>query len=382
MAAAIASSQPCVILERNSEAGRKLLISGSGQCNLSNALPREDFLRACQPFAAFLKPALYALDNLAVMALLEQHGCPCVTRDDGKVFPQSMRASDVRDTLQRIAKESGADIAYNAAVQDVGYADGFVLHTEDREYRCKKLIIAGGGCSYPRTGSDGLAHKLAKMLGHKINPVRPALSAVSIADYAPFTSCAGISLRDAHLSLLSDGKAHRATGDLLFTHTGLSGPLILDNSHLMNKGDTLRIRLLENAAARITALLMDNASKTLLNALKRSGLPEALLLALLKLSAIDPDQKCAQLPVKQRKRLVETLDAAVFKIARVYGMEQAMLTAGGVSLGEVRARDMGSKLVPGLYFAGEVLDYNLPTGGFNIQAALSTGWLAGSAKLP
>ncbi|MDZ4181802.1 MAG: aminoacetone oxidase family FAD-binding enzyme, partial [Candidatus Cloacimonadaceae bacterium] len=346
-----------MILERNAIPGKKLLLSGSGQCNFTHDLDREEFLARCGSFARFLKPALYAMDPRGLMELLENNGCPVTVRADGKVFPASFKAEDVRDTLLRLALAKGNSIEYNKMVVSAIYNDGFHLSCEDgSEFRCRELIIAGGGCSYPQTGSDGSALELAKQLGHKVIKPRSALAAVRIRSYKSFVSCAGISLKWIKAVLITPQKRHLAQGDLLFTHSGLSGPLILDNSHLLNGADRILLELMPRAEERIPLLLEKYARQNLINCLKHGGLPEALLIALLSTQNIDPAQPAAQVKKPVRNQIVQLLSRMEFTVSEIESIGTAMLTAGGICLKEVRARNMESRLHPGLRFAGELLD--------------------------
>jgi predicted Rossmann fold flavoprotein len=359
-------------------AGKKLLLSGSGQCNFTNARPIQEFLKRCGTFSRFLKPALYAFSPDDFIRLLQQNGCESFARDDGKVFPKSLKASDVRDAMWRAAQANEAKIIYNCRITDIEARDGFRLTARDgRQFHTGKLIIAGGGASWPQTGSDGSAYELATQLGHAIRTPRPALAAISVEGQHLWRYCAGISLKDVYA--VSHGKegTKTARGDLLFTHSGLSGPLILDNSHLLARGDSIDLRLVENAGQRLPQMVTANPRKTLVNALKGFGLPQTLIHAILNSISVDPDITCANLTRADRVKIAGVLSALRFTVRDVESFATAMLTAGGVSLEEVKARGMASKLHTGLHFAGEVLDYNLPTGGFNIQAAASTGWLAG-----
>ncbi|MDP3114987.1 MAG: aminoacetone oxidase family FAD-binding enzyme [Candidatus Cloacimonadaceae bacterium] len=378
LAAAISSSVPCLILERNLIAGKKLLLSGSGQCNFTHDLSREEFLLKCGQFGAFLKPSLFAMDSQGLIDLMTENGCPVAVRADGKVFPASFNAEDVRDTLLRLVLAKGSRIEYDKKVVKVFPGEGFQVICEDgSEYQCRKLIIAGGGCSYPQTGSDGSAMELTKQLGHKIVKPRPALASVKIRAYKSFVSCSGISLKRIKAILINPLKRFVVEGDILFTHSGLSGPLILDNSHLLSGSDRIILELLPRAEQRIPLLLDKYARQNLLNCMKHSGLPEALILALLSTKNIDPAQPAAQVKKTTRFQIVSILSHLEFTVNEIESLSTSMLTAGGVSLKEVRAQNLESKLHPGLHFAGEILDYNLPSGGFNIQAAISTGWLAG-----
>ncbi len=375
LAAAIAYGKGATVLERNSICGKKLLLSGSGQCNFTNDMAVPDFLEQCEPYSRFLKPALYHFDSQALISLLAERGCPAKVREDGKVFPASFRSSDVRDTLLRIAEDQGATFLYNHVATELKRGkDGFEIQTNQGVLLCQQLLIAGGGKSYPQTGSDGTAYALAESCGHHIIPPHPALAAIDVQGYGFYKSCAGISLPNIRIKI---GKQHYS-GDLLFTHKGLSGPVIINNSHHLRDGMELRICFASEPDKKILALISSSPDRKLVNALKALNLPEALLSAILSTCEILPNIKAAELRAAERKRLSAYLDSAPFIISHVEGFATAMLTAGGVDRSEVNPKTMESRLVPGLYFAGEVLDYNLPTGGFNIQMAFSTGHLAGA----
>ena len=378
LAAAIACADRCLVLERNSMAGKKLLASGSGQCNFTHMLSPQGFLERCSSHARFLKPAIYGFGPQAFIDLLREYGCESTVREDRKVFPASLKAADVRDALLRAARAKGARIGYNCRVTDIDATDGFRIETANgNQYSAPKLVLAGGGASWPGTGSDGSCHGLARLLGHSVHPPRPALAAIDVQNYSAFRSCAGIALPDVTATFHGTYGKLSASGSLLFTHTGLSGPLILDHAHLLAVGDSIKLCLISGADERLIGLCNANPAKSILGALKLAGIPEALLAAILKISGVEPTQRCADLGRLDRRKVAQALEALELKLQRVESLATAMLTAGGVDLGEVNAHNMMSRLRQGLYFAGEVLDYNLPSGGFNIQAAFSTGWLAG-----
>ena len=375
--AALALNEPSLILESKDQAGRKLLVSGSGQCNFTHHLDVESFLKRCGRFARFLKPAIYALSPKDLMQSLASSGCPAVIREDGKVFPASFDAASVRDALLKAAMQKGHQIRYNSKVIKVEYDSGFILQTEAaQEYQTKSLLIATGGKSWPHTGSDGSGYTLAKSLGHRIIPVRAALASISLAAH-PLKSCAGINLSKVAFSAKNSLGTHKALGSLLITHKGLSGPLILDNVHLLNPKDALLIDWLPETQINIKELLKQKAKTKLINALKFTSIPENLLAVLLDIAKLDAHKSCAELTKKDMSTLDTILRRFELKVGNIESLNTAMLSAGGVDLVEVKASDMSSKLVKGLHFAGEVLDYNLPSGGFNIQAACSTGFLAG-----
>lgn len=378
LAAAIAYGTGAVIIERNQVAGKKLLLSGSGQCNFTNKLNREDFIRACRKAGPFLKPAFYTFDNEQFISLLAEAGCPSFSRADNKVFPLSLKASDVRDALLKTALSKGAEIVYGVHVRSIQKtAKGFSLQTETDSLHCHKLLLACGGASWPQTGSTGDGYTFAEELGHYINTIRPALASVKTEQSRYFKSCSGNSLSHVSATFVTGKGVFKATGDLLFTHTGLSGPLILDNSHLFTPNDIIRLKLVPDAGEQLEKIIRTYPSRTALNALKALPLSKSLLSSILLYQKIDPGTTVRNLAQKQINKLTGYLNAADFTVKQVESLATSMSTAGGVVLKEVNSATLESRIVPGLYLAGEVLDYALPTGGFNIQMAFSTGWLAG-----
>jgi hypothetical protein len=370
-----------LILEGNTEAGKKLLLSGSGQCNFTNNLATDAFLAKCEEFGNYLKPAFYSLNNTALIELINAAGCKHLVREDGKVFPAGMKASEVRDALLKLVRQAGAELNYEARVASVEKiaSGGFELKMHSGQpLGCDKLIIATGGAGYPQTGSDGQGLKLANSLGHKTIPFRTALGNVELVGFGEYASCAGVSLKQMELSFISGKQKHVAIGDLLFTHSGFSGPVILDNCHRVCAGDEISVCLLPNADVLIGELKKRGRGITTLNALQATGVPRSLLTIMLKrlsisTSALESHNKAALSP------LLKTLKSFRFTIAKIQDISTAMASAGGIPLADINAKTMQSRLCPGLFFAGEIMDYSLPTGGFNIQMACSTGWLAGAS---
>jgi hypothetical protein len=259
--------------------------------------------------------------------------------------------------------------------------DGFSIRSDQGTYHADQLVIATGGITYPATGSTGDGYVFARTLGHSVTEVSPALAAVTIEDYR-FSDLAGISFADVIISLYRAGqKVRRHTGDLLLTHSGLSGPGILDLSRFIRPGDTLRVSFLpsvDHQKVRETVLSRISASgkARVRTVLTGFDLPERFVNKLLTLAGIDPDLTGAHLSRKERSALIELLTGCPFVVGRLGGVHEAMVTRGGVSLAEIDPKTMGSRLVPGLFFVGEVLDIDGDTGGYNLQAAFSTAALA------
>ena len=369
-----------VVLESGAQCGAKILLSGSGQCNFTHEGTNEEFLSRCREYKNYLKPAYYTFSNTQFIKLLSDAGCPSATRDDAKVFPASMKASDVRDCLLNTALRLGVRVIYHAKVSRVEItADGDFMITTDNSFRvtASRLLIATGGGSYPKTGSDGQALMLAKSLGHNITPFRAHLCGVCIKHYAPYKQCAGISIPKAVIKFEEKDAQFSDCGDLLFTHTGLSGPVILDNGYRTCAGMIISINLIPDYKQELTELLGQNKNATLINTLSKLSVPRRLLGTIMEQNGFDPAQAISGINKKEINRLQTILLSCKFEVSSVGALETAMASAGGVLLSEVNSKSMESRICKGLFFAGEVLDYALPSGGFNIQIAASTGWLAG-----
>lgn len=367
------------ILERNARPGVKLLLSGSGQCNVTHAGTVEDFLAHYGGVkkARFVKPVLTAFDNEAVKRFFERLGVPLSEREDGKIFPRSLKSRDLLDALVREFENRGGMLQTGAVVESVHRTgEGFLLkgnsgsESQGSRWTAEILVLAAGGASYPATGSRGDGFRWAESLGHRIVPPRPALTPLYVRDFA-FGELAGIALRQAAIDVRrGDRRVATNRGDVLLTHHGLSGPGILDLSRSVAPGDTVHVALTSHAR-RLPELL--TGKKTLRNTLAPLELAERLLLRLLETLEIRPACPAAEVTREQRKHLEAALDGFPFIVERLGGWKEAMVTAGGVALEEVDRRTMQSRLVPNLFFAGEILDIDGDTGGYNIQFALSSG---------
>lgn len=372
-----------LVLEKNASAGRKLLASGSGRCNLTNSADAEDFPRRYGAASRFVKPAILGFDNRDLMSFFADRGVPLVEMNDGKIFPVSQSSRDVLKVLIDEASGAGAEIAYSRRVESIAREDSsFVVRTDAGEARSRDLLLSTGGRSYPGTGSTGDGYRFAAELGHSIEETAPALAPLTVQDYA-LAECAGLSLKDAEFGIVREGReTTRAHGDLLFTHTGLSGPGILDSSRLVKAGDEIRLRLVasdrdvEGAILEAAGIPGGRSVKTVVCGL---GIPERLTLAALSFSGVDGASPVARLGRESRKALVRALTAMPFRVAGLGGYDEAMATRGGVARSEVNPKTMESRIVPGLYFAGEILDVDGDSGGFNLQFAFSSGKLAADA---
>lgn len=382
------------ILERNSTPGRKFRLSGSGQCNVTHGGAVEDFpehygdCKKGGQKSRFVKPAIFSFDNRETVRFFDRHGVRMLERKDGKIFPRSLKSEDLLDVLVTELEEQGGKIRTNTTVKTVSYHDGLFHVETDRElFVAKSLILAAGGCSYPGTGSKGDGFHLAESLGHRIIAPRPGLTSIVAQNY-PFAESAGISFTSPKIEVYRNGiqteTGRRAgQGDVLLTHRGLSGPGILDLSRFIEPDDEVRIAFcadfLGDERPNWNRLLV--GKKTLKNALAPLGLPERFLSRLLRLLEISPEQSAAEVTREQRRRLESALLGFPFVVEQLGGWNDAMTTVGGVALDEIDRRTMQSRIMPGLFFCGEILDIDGDCGGYNIQFALSSGVLAGQSAI-
>jgi len=381
-AANLAGLRVC-ILEKMNLPGRKLLLSGSGQCNITHAGSMGDYALhfGDASHAAFLKPALRALSNTDLLTFFEKRGMTFETTDAGKVFPTTRSADDVLDVLLDACDAAGVEILYEERVESVK-KDGerFVVSTAYGKYLARCLVVAAGGSSYPKTGSSGDGVRLSEMLGHSIVEPKEALTPVYAENFR-LADLSGLSFENVTLTIWRDGKKIGAnTSDLLITRFGFSGPCVLDASRAMQAGDVLKISFTQLSAEAVDALLVERCRKEggrlVSNLLYGLGVPDRLVKSLIEEAEIAEDTKGSQLSAVSRKALVRLITSYEVKIAHLGDFSISMATAGGVSLAEVNKKTCESKLHPGLFFAGEVLDIDGDTGGYNLQAAFSTAYLA------
>ncbi|HNS50893.1 MAG TPA: NAD(P)/FAD-dependent oxidoreductase [Anaerolineae bacterium] len=379
-----------VLLERTALLGTKLRLSGGGRCNLSNTAPIDAFLAHFGP-SFFLRNALARFSSQDLIAFLEARGVPVRVEADGRVFPASGSAHQVAEALIRYSGEQGVRVRTSSRVTALIHAEGRlqgVLLEGGETLAARAAIVATGGASYPRTGSTGDGYRLAAAAGHTIVPVHPALTPLVVQGSEP-RALAGLSLAGIQARLLIDGsEVESATGDLLFTHDGLSGPAVLALSGAATSPAAQG--LVEVSLNLWPSLGRDDLDARMTLSLTRSGrraarswlkawAPARLADLLLRRAAVSPARPACQLSASERERLRRLLQDLRFLVTGHGSWDEAMLTAGGVDTREVDPRTMGSRLVAGLLFAGEVLDLQAGTGGFNLQAAFSTGWVAGTA---
>ena len=385
-----------LLLEKMSRPARKLRITGKGRCNLSNTEPIPQFIEHFNE-GRFLRQCLARFSCSDLLDLFEQLGVPTVTERGGRVFPASGQAQDVVDALVRWISQAGVTLRTGVPAGLVRVEGGRVTGVtappggagQERVYRGAAVIVATGGASYPATGSTGDGYRMAQAVGHTVVPIRPALVPLDTRGNVA-ARLQGLSLRNARVSVLVEGEVCQSLfGEMLFTHFGVSGPVILSMSRMMvdalrlGKSVTLSIDLKpaldeEKLDAR---LLRDLAAqgKRQYQTLLKGLLPRKLIPVCIEQTGISPTKVASQITAQDRGRLREWLKQFRLDVTRYRSFKEAIITAGGVDTREIDPRTMASRQVEGLYFAGEVLDLDADTGGYNLQAAFSTGWVAGRA---
>lgn len=373
-----------LLLERNDRLGKKLRITGKGRCNVTNDCTAQEVLQNVPRNGRFLFSAVTAFPPERTMEFFESMGCPLKTERGNRVFPQSDSALSIQAALDRALEETKVTIV-KQRVKRICCEDGKVcgVETEHEVFKAPKVILATGGCSYPTTGSTGDGYEMASSLGHTI--VKPVGSLVPLeTEGEDCPKMQGLSLRNVAVKLLDPkGKcAYKDFGELLFTHFGVSGPTVLSASAHMGKPGTYTLVLDLKPAldegkldARILRDLELYKNRSMSNAMT-DLLPRSMIPVVLQRAQIDEELEANSLTRQQRHNLVQTLKAFHLTIAGKRPVKEAIVTSGGVKTGEVDPKTMGSKLVPGLYFAGEILDCDAYTGGFNLQIAWATAFAA------
>lgn len=393
MIAAIFSArngQEVHLFEKNEKLGKKIYITGKGRCNLTNACDMEELLDAVVTNKKFLFSSFYGFTNEETMEFFEELGLQMKTERGNRVFPMSDHSSDVIRVLQEELKRLNVKLYLNTKVTWVGEKDGAFswLKLEDgTTVSGDACIIATGGNSYQTTGSTGDGYRFARDLGHTVTEIRPALVPVETKE-AYVRELQGLSLRNVEVSIF-DGKKelYREFGEMLFTHYGVSGPLILTASSFIGKKlEQKPLRLLidlkpalseEQLDARVLRDFEENKNRQFKNAIGKL-FPSKLIPVMIELSGIDPDKKVNEISREERRRFVSIIKGVEITLTKLRGYNEAIITQGGVSVKEINPATMESKKVKGVYFAGEVLDLDAVTGGFNLQIAWSTGNAAGS----
>jgi predicted Rossmann fold flavoprotein len=376
-----------VLLEKNRKPAVKILMSGGTRCNLTQATDRRGIVEAFGPQGRFLHSALAQLGPEELVEKFAAAGVPTKVEPTGKIFPQSDRAADVVAALQQMFRQSGAELILEQPVQQIERrGEQFLIHTLGTEWVAEKIILTSGGQSYPGCGTTGDGYAWAKQLGHKIVPPRPALVPL-LSDEAWVHALSGVTVPDVGVRIVEgDAQAKpQATGrgSVLFTHFGLSGPVVMNLSRALTaRPDSGRWLLVCDLVPALDAQALSaqlTAGKQTVLHSAAQWIPKRLAEAILVQAEVPADCRVAELSKQRRNRLLQLLKRLPIPMRGSQGFKKAEVTAGGVELREVDSKTMQSKLCPNLYFAGEVLDLDGPIGGYNFQAAFSTGWLAGES---
>jgi len=390
------SGAQVILIEKMERPGRKLAITGKGRCNLTNATELSEFLTHFGRNSRFLRGAFHRFFVPELLEFFRQLGIQTVTERGGRIFPINNDANEIVMALVNWAKAAGVIIRPNTRVNQLALTEnrisGVIVRNSNsttEKINADAVIIATGGASYPGTGSTGDGYRLAKSAGHSITPIRPALvPLVTVGNLA--ARLQGLSLKNVGIKVFADSrKIADEFGEMLFTHFGLSGPVILTVSKLvvdaLNAKQKVRISIdlkpaLDDQKLDLR-LQRDFAQhgKMQFKSVLKEFLPQKLIPVCLDLIKIPPEKTCNQITTAERRRLRLWLKNFNFDISGHRGFGEAIITAGGVALNEVDSQTLQSKIVQGLYFAGEILDLDADTGGYNLQAAFSTGWLAGQS---
>ena len=394
MMAAIRSAQlgnKVLLLEKNASVGKKLLLTGRGRCNLTNAAPFDEFILSFSKNAQFLRDAFKLFFNTELMEFFQERGLKLKTERQKRVFPHTDSVVSVLKTLNKELLSQGVKIFCDTRVRDIIIKDrkvkGVCL-SGGKKIPAEKIIIATGGVNYSYTGSTGDGHKIAEKAGHAIIPLRPALVPLRVKQ--PYVKdLEGLSLKNIQLKFISNKKIVKSEiGELLFTNNGVSGPLAISMSadalDLLDANGSLELLIdlkpaleLKQLDLRFLREIKDAPKKTIFNLL-RSMLPVRIIGLFLHLAGVNKDTKAAKITSVERKEIASLLKSWRFDVTGSVGIEKAMVTRGGVSLKDIDPKTMQSRIIKGLYFAGEIIDVDADTGGFNLQAAFSTGYLSGS----
>ncbi len=378
-----------ILAEKNDKVGKKLLISGKGRCNITNSTDIEGLIENIPGNGNFLYSAFYTFSNQDILEFFHKRGLQTKVERGGRIFPVSDSAADVVDTLYRYVADNGVKLSLKSPVRELVIKDGEVAQVvlkDGQRIECDAVILAAGGASYPGTGSNGEGYEIARKAGHGVTQLKPSLIPL-LAEEEWVKNLQGLSLRNVSITIVNNKKKKLYTdfGEMLFTHFGVSGPLILSCSrHIMDYGykdvklvidlkPALEFDMLDTRIQRDFEKYTRKQYKNCLDDL----LPQKMIPVVIELSGISPEKPVNQITRDERQKLVKLLKGFELTITGARPLNEAIVTAGGVSTDEINPSTMESKLVKGLFFAGEVIDVDGYTGGFNLTIAFSTGYLAG-----
>ena len=380
MAAVIAGREGAkvTLLEKMNYVGKKMGITGKGRCNITNACDMSDFIKNTPGNGKFLYGAYERFTNEDLLQLLHDAGLETKVERGGRVFPASDSALDVRNTFMKLMKHYGVDVHLEEPVKKLLVDDGVVtgVVTDKETYHADAVVIATGGKSYPATGSTGDGYMLAAQVGHKITDIRPSLVPI-VTEESWVKDLMGLSLRNVELSVVAKNKVQaKMFGEMMFTHFGITGPIVLSLSHtvgkLMRKKNIGTIGLDINLKPALSPEILDKRLQKDFDLYSK----KQLIPLIIELAGIDPQKPINQISKEERQQIGYMLQHMPLTVKGLRPVEEAIVTAGGISLKEFNPKTMESKLVKGLYGAGEVLDIDAFTGGYNLQAAFSTGYVA------
>ena len=377
------------LIEKNEKLGKKIYITGKGRCNLTNFCDKSEFIKNVVRNPKFVIGSIYSFPPQELYGFFEENGLRLKVERGNRVFPVSDKASDVTKTLEKLLDKYSVCVKLNERVERLNIINDKIcgVKTDLSSYDCDAVIVCTGGISYPLTGSSGDGYVFAKNAGHNITEIKPSLVGMELYG-ENYRDLQGLSLKNVKIAFYVNGKiVYDDFGEMLFTHFGVSGPVILSCSCNVNRLDLSDAILSIDLKPALTDKQLDerligefalSKNQTLLSAM-RSLLPKSLVPAVLTEAGVPFEKKCAEVSKQDRKAFVYTLKHFSFKVKGLRPVEEAIVTSGGVNVSEVSPKTMESKLVEGLYFAGEVLDVDCYTGGFNLQTAFSTGRSAGIA---
>ena len=391
MLAAISASEQgnkVIILEKMNSLGKKLCITGKGRCNITSSLPIDEFIKNIPGNGRFLYSAFQNFTNQDILNLLNKQGLKTKEERGNRIFPITDIPSDVLDALIAKLKKQNVKIITNTRVQDIIVENNKIkgVIANNKKYEADKVILATGGASYPTTGSNGDGYELAKKVGHTVTEIKPSLVALT-AKTASQEICKklqGLSLKNVGIKIIKDNKEiYEDFGEMLFTHFGVSGPTVLSASAHLVRTDLKNVKMIidlkpalseEKLEERILRDFMEEKNKEFKNSLDKL-LPKKMIPVIVEIMNLN--KKVNEIKKEERKKLVKLLKNFEIEIENFRPVEEAIVTAGGINIKEINPKTMESKLVKGLYFAGEIIDVDAYTGGFNLQIAYSTGYTAG-----
>ena len=387
--AAAANGNDVNVFEKNEKCGKKIYITGKGRCNLTNAVSPQEFLQNVVSNPKFLTGAIYSFSPDDTINFFESRGLQLKTERGNRVFPASDKASDVTKYLEKACISAGVKFNFNKKVDKLTILNSTVsdIIVNNNKISFDKVIVCTGGVSYPLTGSTGDGYRFAEICGHTIVDLKPALCGLNLKGKY-FSELQGLSLKNVKLTVTYEGKVIKSLfGEMLFTHFGVSGPLILTVSSIINRLDLDKVKLSldlkpaltdEQLDERILRDFSQSPNKTL-SVILKGLMPSSLIAEILRRSGVDGDKKVNVVSKSERLSLLTTIKNFDMLVLSLRQFDEAIGTSGGVNVKEVNPKTMESKLIKGLYFCGEVLDVDAFTGGFNLQIAFSTGFAAGNS---